>query len=110
MYKVSRLDWQDIYQEYRISGLTKSAFLKDRFAALWPNAKQPSRTTFFNRIRQLEKQLCDRNESLVCIDEPSELSEGAAPSVRVVELTQEQLDGIDKKWLKELNDVYYRSK
>ena len=83
MYKVSRLDWQDIYQEYRISGLTKSAFLKDRFAALWPNAKQPSRTTFFNRIRQLEKQLSDRNESLVCIDEPSELSEGAAPSVRV---------------------------
>ena len=25
-------------------------------------------------------------------------------------VTQEQLDGIDKKWLKELNDVYYRSK
>lgn len=102
MYKVSRLDWQDIYQEYRISGLTKSAFLKDRFAALWPNAKQPSRTTFFNRIRQLEKQLCDRNESLACIDEPSELSEGAAPSVRVVELTQEQLDGLQEPAL--IND------
>ena len=25
-------------------------------------------------------------------------------------VTQEQLNGIDKKWLKELNDVYYRSK
>lgn len=25
-------------------------------------------------------------------------------------VTQEQLGGIDKKWLKELNDVYYRSK
>ena len=25
-------------------------------------------------------------------------------------VTQEQLDGIDKKWLKELNDVYYRNK
>lgn len=25
-------------------------------------------------------------------------------------VTQEQLDGIDKRWLKELNDVYYRSK
>ena len=25
-------------------------------------------------------------------------------------VTQEQLDGIDKKWLKELNDVYFRSK
>ena len=25
-------------------------------------------------------------------------------------VTQEQLDGIDKKWLKELNDVYHRSK
>lgn len=25
-------------------------------------------------------------------------------------VTQEQLDGIDKKRLKELNDVYYRSK
>lgn len=25
-------------------------------------------------------------------------------------VTQEQLDGIDKEWLKELNDVYYRSK
>lgn len=25
-------------------------------------------------------------------------------------VTQEQLDGIDRKWLKELNDVYYRSR
>lgn len=25
-------------------------------------------------------------------------------------VTQEQLDGIDKRWLKELNDVYCRSK
>ncbi|WP_418783934.1 hypothetical protein [Hominenteromicrobium sp.] len=25
-------------------------------------------------------------------------------------VTQEQLGGIDKEWLKELNDVYYRSK
>lgn len=25
-------------------------------------------------------------------------------------VTQEQLNGIDKKWLKELNDIYYRSK
>ena len=25
-------------------------------------------------------------------------------------VTQEQLDGIDKKWLKGLNDVYYNSK
>lgn len=25
-------------------------------------------------------------------------------------VTQEQLGGIDKKWLKGLNDVYYRSK
>lgn len=25
-------------------------------------------------------------------------------------VTQKQLGGIDKEWLKELNDVYYRSK
>lgn len=90
--------------------IRKGGFLRPPLKPHWTqnfthslaHAKQPSRTTFFNRIRQLEKQLCDRNESLVCIDEPSELSEGAAQSVRVVELRQEQLDGLQEPAL--IND------
>ena len=50
-----------------------------------------------------------RDEGLLTDDEPKNVP-GVPNGNWAFRVTQEQLDGIDKKWLKELNDVYYRSK